>query len=258
MLQHLTGYQDTAARQELPEDVVLIARNMGPAELLDYDRRRLRALVLEEGAAHAHVAIVARALEIPVLGRLRGLLERVEPSDLVIVDGDNAQVFIRPGEDVQQIFSQSVETRKQRQRAYARLRDLPAVTRDGVSVSLQLNAGLLMDVEHLQGERRRRHRPLPHRDSVHGAAAFPEPRPSRPSSTARRSSSPATAPVVFRTLDVGGDKVLPYFPKAEDENPAMGWRAIRIALDRPAILRQQLRALLRAHGEPAALASCSR
>ncbi|HVO13584.1 MAG TPA: phosphoenolpyruvate--protein phosphotransferase [Alphaproteobacteria bacterium] len=248
VLQHLTGYQDTAARQELPEDVVLIARNMGPAELLDYDRRRLRALLLEEGAAHAHVAIVARALEIPVLGRLRGLLERVEANDLVIVDGDHAQVFVRPGEDVQQIFAQSFETRKQRQRAYARLRDLPAVTRDGVAVSLQLNAGLLMDVENLKESGAdgiglyRTEIPFmvrPHFPNLAEQTEFYR----------KALELAGDRTVVFRTLDVGGDKVLPYFPKSEDENPAMGWRAIRISLDRPAILRQQLRALLRAHGD---------
>jgi phosphotransferase system enzyme I (PtsP) len=248
LLLHLAGGDGRADIQrpvEFPQDIVVVAHSMGPAELLDYDRRRLRALLLEEGAAHAHVAIVARALEIPVLGRLRGLLERVEANDLIIVDGDHAQVFIRPGEDVQQIFSQSFETRKQRQRAYARLRDLPAVTRDGVRISLNINAGLLIDVPHLHESGAdgiglyRTEIPFMVRSDFPDVAAQTE--------LYRRVLSLAgDKPVVFRTLDVGGDKVLPYWRGEAEENPAMGWRAIRIGLDRPLMLRQQLRALIRA------------
>ncbi len=230
---------------ETPDDIVLVARNMGPAELLDYDRRKLRAVLLEEGAAHSHVAIIARALEIPVIGRIEGLTDRIEPLDPIIVDGDNATIFIRPGEDVRRTFVTSIEAARQRLASYAVLRDKPARTRDGARVSLMLNAGLLYDVRQL------------HDTGAEGIGLYRTEipfmvRPDFPD-LAEQTEIYASVldeaggrPVVFRTLDVGGDKVLPYLPRLREENPAMGWRAIRIALDRPAILRRQLRAFIAA------------
>lgn len=244
LIQHLTGIE-RAPKPELPEHVILVARSLGPAELLDYDYARLRGVVLEEGSSAAHVAIVARALDIPIVGQTRDALSRIEPGDNVIVDGDNAQVMVRPGEDVQQAFLASIRARAERRAAYAQVRDLPAETRDGVRVAVNINAGLLLDMKHL------------HEFGADGVGLY---RTEVPFMV--RSSFPDVAqqeklysrvlelaqgkPVVFRTLDVGGDKVLPYWKSADEENPAMGWRAIRIALDRPALLRQQLRALIRA------------
>jgi phosphotransferase system, enzyme I, PtsP len=242
---HLAGASPTAAYAELPENAVLVARSMGPAELLDYDRRRVKALVLEEGSPTAHVAVVARALDIPTIGRCRDAVARIEAGDLVVVDGDNGQVFVRPAEDIQQMVEESLKTRAERLANYAAIRDVPAVTGDGVEVALFLNAGLLIDLPHLEES---------------GAAGIGLYRTEIPFMV--RSTFPDVAqqtafyrrildyagdrPVTFRTLDIGGDKLLPYLPEIEDENPAMGWRAIRIALDRPAMLRQQLRAMLRA------------
>src|SRR3546814_7365098 len=123
---------------------------MGPAERLDYDRRCLRGLALEEGSPTAHVAIVARALDIPVVGRIPDLLSRVEPGDSMVLDGDNSQLFIRPGEDIVQAFADSMRARAERRATFAATRDLPAVSRDGVTVSLQMNAGLLIDMQHLE------------------------------------------------------------------------------------------------------------
>ncbi len=254
LLQHLTASNGAQTgkttkakpgRDRTPDDIVLVARNMGPAELLDYDRRKLRAVLLEESAAHSHVAIIARALEIPVIGRIEGLTDRIEPLDPIIVDGDNATIFIRPGEDVQRTFVISIEAARQRRASYALLRDKPARTRDGVEVSLMLNAGLLFDVQQLQNT------------GAQGIGLYRTEipfmvRPDFPD-LAEQTEIYATVldeagerPVVFRTLDVGGDKVLPYFSRSREENPAMGWRAIRIALDRPAILRRQLRAFVAA------------
>jgi phosphotransferase system enzyme I (PtsP) len=248
LLRHLTGAARTAATADLPDDVVLVARSMGPAELLDYDRSRLRALVLEEGSANAHVAIVARGLDIPVVGRVRDLIDRIEPLDPIMVDGDNAHIFVRPGEEVQAHFAASTETRRRRLETYAANRDLPATSRDGVAVSLQLNAGLLIDVQHV------------HDTGADGIGLY-----RTEISFMTRSSFPSVDTqteiygrvleqagdkgVVFRTLDIGADKALPYFADGADgadDNPALGWRAIRISLDRPAILRRQLRALVRA------------
>jgi len=244
LLLHLTGEAPTADKP-LPDDVVLLARNMGPAELLDYDRARLRALVLEEGSPTSHVSIVARALDIPLVGQIRNLLERIEPGDPMIVDGDHAQIFLRPGEDVLAAFQDSLAARQERRAAYHRERDLPAQTRDGTRVALMLNAGLLIDLAHLD------------ETGADGIGLYRTEipfmaRPTYPDVRAQTElyqriyDETGDRPVVFRTLDVGGDKLLPYFGANSEENPALGWRALRILLDRPAILRQQLRALMRA------------
>ena len=242
--QHLTGHH-VAAAVELPDEFILIARSMGPAELLDYDRRRLKALVLEEGSPTAHVAVVARALDIPVVGRVKDVLAKVEAGDLVIVDGDEAVVLLRPGEDIQQAVSARIDARLGQRLSYAALRDLPAETLGGERVSLQLNAGLLLDLPYLD------------ETGADGIGLFRTellfmlrddfPTVGQQASVYRRLLEQAgDRPVTFRTLDIGGDKLLPYMSEIKDENPAMGWRAIRIALDRPALLRQQLRALIRA------------
>jgi phosphotransferase system enzyme I (PtsP) len=244
LMRHLDG--GTAAGADLPfEEVVVFARTMGPAELLDYDRQRLRALVLEEGSPTAHVAIVARALDIPVLGRVADVLNRIEPGDSVVVDADNEQLFIRPTEDIQQAFAESAQMRAQQQAAFAAMRHLPAETRDGVRISLNINAGLLVDVPHLDAcgadgiGLYRTEIPFMLRSAFPDVAAQTE--------MYRNALDQAgDRPVVFRTLDIGGDKVLPYWSGTGGENPAMGWRAIRIALDRPAMLRQQLRAMIAA------------
>ncbi|MGE5504708.1 MAG: phosphoenolpyruvate--protein phosphotransferase [Actinomycetota bacterium] len=244
LLQHLSGGEESV-RPDLPEHAVLIARTMGPMELFDYDPKRLRGLVLEEGSPTMHVAIVARALDIPVVGRAKEVLDKIEPLDPVIVDGDNSQVFIRPSEDIRESFALAMVLRQQRQAGYAKLRDLPATTRDRITVGLHMNAGLLLDLQHL------------HESGADGIGLYRTELPFM-----ARSSLPDVAaqtilykkildqadgkPVVFRTLDVGGDKVLPYWNPSEEDNPALGWRSIRITLDRPAVLRHQLRALLRA------------
>ena len=242
--QHLTGHH-VATAVELPAEFILIARSMGPAELLDYDRRRLKALVLEEGSPTAHVAVVARALDIPVVGRVKDVLAKVEAGDLVIVDGEEAVVLLRPGEDIQQAVSARIDARLGQRLGYAALRDLPAQTLSGERVALQLNAGLLLDLPYLD------------ETGADGIGLFRTellfmlrddfPTVGQQASVYRRVLEQAgDRQVTFRTLDIGGDKLLPYMSEIKDENPAMGWRAIRIALDRPALLRQQLRALIRA------------
>jgi phosphotransferase system enzyme I (PtsP) len=248
LLQHLAepaAPGGAPTQRELPEDAVVVAGALGPAELLDYDLRRLRAVVLEEGSPNCHVAIIARALDIPVVGRVRGVRDRVDALDTVIVDGDNAQVFLRPSEDVQAAFHESVAERTLQRAAFSALRDKPAVTLDGVRIKLQLNAGLLVDLHHLEAQGAegiglyRTEIPF----MVH--PNFPDVR-TQTEIYAEILDKSDGRPVVFRTLDIGGDKILPYLADTNDDNPAMGWRALRIALDRPAILRMQLRAMIRA------------
>lgn len=251
LLQHLVGAN--GSNGTMPDDpsvqnadcVILIARNMGPAQLLDYDRSILGGLVLEEGSATAHVSIVARALDIPVVGQARGILDMIETGEPIIVDGSNAQVFVRPGEEIRQRFRNSARVRAQRIAAYAQLRDLDSVTLDGHHISLNINAGLLIDLPHLHDMGAdgvglyRTEVPFMVRSD------FPDVDEQR-SIYAKVLEQSKGKPVVFRTLDIGGDKMLPYWDAQDEENPAMGWRAIRVSVDRPMLLRLQLRALIQA------------
>ncbi len=245
LLLHLAGKPYHSAAENLPDNAILLARSMGPAELLDYDRRKLQGVVLEEGSSVSHVAIVARALSIPVIGGVEGVIAKVEPGDTVVVDGDHAQVFVRPAPDVVSAFHQGVSLRKARLAKYAAQRDDPPVTRDGQRIAMLVNAGLLIDLGHLD------------ETNADGIGLYRTElqfmvRPTMPKAEAQTAiyrrviEHAGERPVVFRTLDIGGDKVLPYLVKYPEENPAMGWRAIRLALDRPALLKVQLRAMLEA------------
>jgi phosphotransferase system, enzyme I, PtsP len=243
--QHLSGRPPGAAWTELPPEFILVARAMGPAELLDYGRRRIMGLMLEEGSPTAHVTIVARAFDIPVVGQVEDATTRTEAGDIVVVDGDHAQVLIRPSADIQQSVAAAVEARTRRRSFYETLRSVPSVTRDGIEIKLLINAGLLLDMEQLAVTGAegvglfRTEFPLMVRDTFPALEELTE--------FYRRVFDRARcSPVIFRTLDIGGDKVLPYLPYAVEDNPAMGWRGIRIGLDRPAMLRRQLRALIRA------------
>jgi phosphotransferase system, enzyme I, PtsP len=245
-LQHfLSGALAGPEAGNLPPEFILVAHAMGPAELLDYAHRRVRGLVLEEGSPTAHVAIVARAFDIPVVGRVEDATSRIESGDMIVVDGDHAQVLIRPGEDIHQSIVDAVAERTRRRAYYETLRDQPAVTRDGVPIRLLLNAGLLLDLVQVAATGAegvglfRTEIPLLTRD------AFPDVA-DQTGFYCRAYEQVGERQIVFRTLDIGGDKVLPYLSHTAEDNPAMGWRAIRIGLDRPAMLRQQLRALLRA------------
>jgi phosphotransferase system enzyme I (PtsP) len=243
--QFLAGQAPGIAAADGPAEFILVAHSMGPAELLDYASRRIKGLVLEEGSPTAHVAIVARAFDIPVVGRVAEAARRIDHGDTVIVDGDHGQVLIRPRADIEQGVAATVAARTRRRAYYDTLRDTPAVTRDGVAIRLLLNAGLLLDLAQLPATGAegiglfRTEIPLLTRHAFPDVADQTE-------FYRRAYEQVDNRPIAFRTLDIGGDKVLPYLAHAAEENPAMGWRAIRIGLDRPAMLRQQLRALLRA------------
>jgi len=246
LLRTLIGHEGNGERV-LPENAILVARSMGPAALLDYDRTALRGVVLEEGGPTSHIAIVARALGIPAVGEIANATALCDAGDAIIVDGATGEIQVRPGPEIEAAYGEMVRVRAKRQEQYRALRDLPATTRDGVAIGLQLNAGLLIDLTHLA------------ETGADGIGLF---RTELQFMVAQRMPSAAEQqtlyeavfaatgdlPVTIRTLDIGGDKILPYMPALEEENPALGWRAIRIGLDRPALLRVQLRALLRAAG----------
>jgi phosphotransferase system enzyme I (PtsP) len=239
------GKAEKLGAQPMPDDAILVARDLGPAELLEYAPGRLRALALEEGGQSSHAAIVARALGIPMVGRLPGLVSRVEPGDRIVVDSERGEVHLRPSDDVLRAYDQRIALRSERAKEFERLRDQPARTKDGREVALLLNAGLTLDVQHLTDA------------GASGIGLFRTEFQFMVSETLPRLEAQTRLyrdvldhagdrPVTFRTLDLGGDKVLPYMVAEREENPALGWRALRIGLDRPALLRYQLRALIAA------------
>ncbi|MBB4081694.1 phosphoenolpyruvate--protein phosphotransferase [Brevundimonas lenta] len=244
LLRVLAG--DSPGERDLPPDSILVARNLGPADLLEYPRHKIRGLLLEEGSAASHAAIVARALQIPCVGRLMGLRDRLSEGDLVIVDGETGEAYLRPRPDMLSAVQSRMEVRSHRQAEFAKLRDTPAITADGQRITLHTNAGLAVDLENLDAT------------GAEGIGLFrtefqfmvSEELPRLDSQTALYKlvlDTAGTRPVTFRTLDIGGDKVLPYLETTErEENPALGRRAIRLGLDRPGLLRLQLRALLTA------------
>ena len=244
LLVHLTGGEAMHDPAQLPDEFILVARSLSPAELLEYDRTRLRGVILEEGSPTAHVTIMARALDIPMIGRVLDALTKIDPDDRLALDGDHGQVFVRPSEDVEAAFAESIAARAERRRAYAALREEPAVTRDGMRIGLHLNAAFLVDLTQLDATGAdgiglyRTELSFMVRNSLPDVESQAE--------LYRKVHEMAgDKPVVFRTLDVGSDKHLPYWSFPQEENPAMGWRAMRMALDRPAILRMQLRAMIR-------------
>jgi phosphotransferase system enzyme I (PtsP) len=242
LLRHLMGIDKMPA---LTRHSVLVGRNLGPAELLEYDRDKLIGIVLEEGGATTHVSIVAKALEIPLVGRVPGAVDRIETDDHLIVDGESGDIHIRPRTDVLEAYVHKTELRLARQARFEAERVLEPVTRDGIHVDLSINAGLIVDLPHLEetnaagiglfrtelqfmiGERMPR---LGEQTEFYKAVL----------------EAAGDKPVVFRTVDLGSDKVLPYLPTEWEENPALGFRAIRLALARPGLLRYQIRAMLAA------------
>jgi len=240
------GPEDVAA--SLPKDAIIVARSMGAAELLDYPRDKLRGLVLEDGAATSHVVIVARAMGIPVAGQVKGAVSMAENGDAIIVDGEEGTIHLRPQSDLEAAYAEKVRFRARRQEVYRELRKKPSLTRDGVPVDLLMNAGLAVDLPQLT------------ESGAAGIGLFRTELQFMVASTFPRAEAQERLyrdvldaargkPVTFRTIDIGGDKVLPYFKGAvQEENPALGWRAIRLTLDRPGLLRTQIRALLKASG----------
>jgi phosphotransferase system enzyme I (PtsP) len=247
LMHQLVGKDYAPARDRLPENAVLVARSMGPAALLDYDRKRLRGLVLEESGPHSHVAIVARALGIPAVGRIDNATGLVDPGDPIIVDGSAGDVHVRPTPEMERAYVERVRLRARRQSQYQALRDKPCITTDNEKIALLINAGLAVDLPHVQEAGAAGIGLFRTELQFMVAASFP--RSAEQFSLYRAVLDAAgEKPVTFRTLDIGGDKVLPFMRNFEEENPALGWRAIRLGLDRPGLLRSQIRALLRAAG----------
>ena len=245
LLRIVSGRMTTAAQTGLAHDAVLIARNLGPADLLEYDRRKLKAVLLEEGSLTSHMTIVARAIGVPVIGRLSDIRHAVEEGETILVDGDNGSVIIRPNRALASGFEHRMAFSQKRRAEFAAIRNLPAKTVDGVHVSVMVNAGLAEDAAAL---------PMTGADGIGlfrtefqflVSATLPG-RDRQFRLYSKVLEAAGNRPVVFRTVDIGGDKALPYLTDVQDEaeNPSMGWRAIRLSLDRSTLMRAQARALI--------------
>ncbi|MGE3245799.1 MAG: phosphoenolpyruvate--protein phosphotransferase, partial [Beijerinckiaceae bacterium] len=245
LLHQLAGQDLVASPDSLPDNAILVARSMGAAALLDYDRSKLRGLILEEAGPASHVAIVARALGIPTAGEVENITGVVETGDAIIVDGNSGEVQVRPQANIEEAYKEKARLRARRQEQYRQLRNVPAVTKDGVEIGLHMNAGLLVDLPHVAETGAQSIGLFRTELQFMVAPEFPRLERQYRLYKAVMDAVP-DKPVTFRTLDIGGDKILPYMALYEEENPALGWRAIRLGLDRPALLRVQLRAMLRA------------
>jgi len=248
LLRTVSGQLGTAASKGLRQDAILIARNLGPAELLEYDKRRLKGVILEEGSLTAHVVIVARAMGVPVLGRIQGLRGQVREGDQLLLDADSGVATVRPAPAMVEAFEARFARSREKQAVYAALREVEPRTLDGKRITVMMNAGLSDDI------------PVLGMTGADGIGLFrtefqflvSATMPARERQTRLYRDVLEAAgdkPVVFRTVDIGGDKALPYLRHDNgegEENPAMGWRALRVALEREGLLKAQARALLEA------------
>ena len=247
LLRMLTG--QGRDRGTLPDNAVLVARNIGPGELLEYGRT-LRGVVLEDGSVGSHAAVVARAWAIPLVIQARGIVTEALSGDRILVDGDQGIVHLRPDNMVRSAFGEKLAMAERAQQRYASIRDTDCVTEDGHRIELMMNAGLMADLPSLPTS------------GAQGVGLFRTELQFLTRNKVPKRGELATLysgvmdaagdkPVVFRTLDIGSDKVLPYMKATEEPNPALGWRAIRVGLDKKGVMRMQLQALLRAaNGRP--------
>ena len=249
LLRIVSGQLGTAAQMALPSDTILIARNLGPAELLEYDRRKLKGVVLEEGSLTAHVTIVARAMGVPMIGRVRDVRKVVSEGDYLLVDGSEGVAFVRPTGPMEEAFEAKLADTQKQRAEFAAFKNLESITKDGERLTVAINAGLRDDVEALD---------MTGADAIGlfrtefqflVSATLPR-REAQQRLYKAVLEAAGDKLVVFRTLDIGGDKALPYLRSnhQEEENPAMGWRALRLSLDRSALMKTQARALLEAGG----------
>ena len=243
LLRILTG-QGSNTGAEMPDNPILVARNIGPGELLEYGKA-LKGIVLEEGSVGSHATIVARAWAIPLVINAKGVVTNALNGDPMLVDGDQGIVHLRPDESVQGAFREKIAMQARAQERYASIRDLPATTKCGTTIRLDMNAGLMADLPSLEGS------------GAEGVGLFRtelqflvrDQMPKRSALSAfyaRVMKASYGKRVAFRTLDIGSDKVLTYMKPNDEPNPALGWRAIRVGLDKPGVLRMQLQALIRA------------
>jgi len=230
----------------ISKNVILVADDLTPSDTLQMPREYVKGVLVAKGGATSHAAILARSLGIPaVMGVGEVLFQTIQDGDQLIIDGSSGDILVNPDQD--SIFHYGQEAQKEEliKSELEKLRDLPAETADGHRVELVANIGTEQEVEPALGK------------GAEGIGLFRSEflfmdREQLPSEEEQFAAYSAVVkgmggkPVIIRTLDVGGDKHLPYLELPKEMNPFLGWRAIRISLDRQDMFKTQLRAILRA------------
>lgn len=236
--------EGTQSKLDFPDNTILVSDELTPTMLGEVPSEKLLGLVSVKGSSNSHVAILARAMGIPtIMGVLDMPLNRLDGKDLII-DGYNGELFVSPSDSLKHYYHQIVEEEKLLDQGLEKLKDLPCETSDGHVISAWVNTGLMTDVVRSINQ------------GAEGVGLYRTEVPFMinerfPSEQEQiecyREQLEAFSPnyVTMRTLDIGGDKSLPYFPITE-ENPFLGWRGIRVTLDHPEIFLVQMRAMLKA------------
>ncbi len=232
-------------RAEFPENTILIAEELTPGMVADVPRENLVGLVSVEGSPSSHVAILARAMDLPTVVGVEELPINLLEDKPVIVDGFQGHVITHPSPEQLELYREVVRQEAELVKGLEHIKDEACVTTDGHRVSLWVNTGLMTDVA--RSLDRGAEGVGLYRTEIHFMMndRFPTEEDQR---VIYRQHLQAFAPrpVTMRTLDIGGDKALPYFP-IEEENPFLGWRGVRISLDHPEIFLSQVRAMIRAN-----------
>lgn len=227
------------------KDLIVVSQTMGPADLMDYDYTKIRGLIIEDGTPTMHVAIVAKALGIPVIAKVTGIFDSLKNGQKVALDGNEGYIYINPDSSTLNRIQAKITEKEHLAAKLAELKNLPTESLDKKKIGLYINVGLDFDLTYLDTT------------GCDGIGLYRTEIPFMTSETMPDVEQQISyykslfdkagdRRVTFRSLDVGSDKLLPYWGNMGEENPAIGWRSIRITLDRRAILRKQLRAFLRA------------
>ncbi len=244
ILAHLQQQEDTGLR-EFPDHSILIGEEITTAMLVEAPLEKIGGIVTVQGAANSHMAIVARALGIPtVLGVADLPVTQLDDTEM-IVDAYQGRVYVQPSRQLRTRYKDIIKEERQLVAGLEAYRDVPAETPDGHRLALYVNTGLMADV--VRAKERGAEGVGLYRTEIPFMLRERFPGEEEQRSIYRQQLEAfMPRPVTMRTLDIGGDKDLPYFPIKED-NPALGWRGIRITLDHPEIFMVQIRAMLKAN-----------
>ena len=243
MMAALKGVSETSLRN-ITEKAILFAEELHPSDTAQMDFRYIRGMATEKGGATSHVAILARSLEIPALLGVEGILKKVREGEAVILDGKEGRLIFSPDAKTQAAYQEKQQAEKEVKRKLKEMNRLPAATTDGRQVALFANAGSLRDIE------------LAKKHGAEGIGLFRSeflymessrfPTEQEQFEIYKQAAEMLKKPITIRTLDIGGDKNLPYYQFEKEENPFLGWRAIRFCLDMRDVFKTQLKAILRA------------
>lgn len=227
------------------DDVIIVAQTMGPADLMDYNYEKIRGLVIEDCTPTMHVVIVAKALNIPVLAKIHGIIKEVPVGETIAINGNEGTLIINPTDTIIREYKNKSRGLKKIFSELEELSPLPNKTLDGMKINLAMNYGLELDYDYIKPTNCDGIGLYRTEITFMSSDKIPDVESQR-RQYSRLYDAIGNKKLIFRSLDVGSDKFLPYWGEIKEDNPAIGWRSIRITLDRRSILRQQIRAMLRA------------